>query len=148
MTSKVSSLPSTVQDTAALRYIAIVDDDTSVRRALARLIGAYSFNVQTYQSGRDFLDSLKTYAHSCLIVDLQMEDMTGLELMHRLACMGLRIPTIVVTARDEPGVQHRCEISGAVAFLLKPVTRDLLLKAIKAAMSATDCADAQSKASG
>ena len=57
--------------------------------------------------------------------------------------MGLRIPTIVVTARDEPGIPHAGEIADALAFLVKPVMRDPLLKAIKAAMGAPDCADAQ-----
>jgi FixJ family two-component response regulator len=148
MTAAVSSLlrpvpADRVQDTASLGYVAVVDDDASVRRALARLIGAYSFHVQTYQSGCEFLASLNMGVPACLIVDLQMEDMTGLELLHRLAGRRLRIPAIVVTARNEPGMQRGCEISGAVAFLLKPVMRDPLLKAIKAAMSAPDCVDAQ-----
>jgi FixJ family two-component response regulator len=123
-----------VQDTDATGYVAIVDDDSSVRRAQARLLGACSFCVQTYQSGREFLDSLNSSVPACLIVDLQMADMTGLELLQHLAGMGLRIPSIVVTARDESDIRHRCELSGAVAFLLKPVMKDPLLKAIKAAI--------------
>jgi FixJ family two-component response regulator len=120
-----------------------VDDDESVRRALARLIGAFSFRVTTYQSGREFLDSLKIGVPACLIVDLQMEDITGLELLHRLAFMGLRIPAIVVTARDEPGIQHAWGIPDAPTFLVKPVMRDPLLRAINAAMSGRDGTDAQ-----
>jgi FixJ family two-component response regulator len=118
--------------------IAIVDDDEPVRRAMARLLGAYSFHVQTYPSGRAFLDSLKSGVPACLIVDLQMNDVTGLELLHHLAGTGLRIPTIVATADDEPGIRHRCKLAGAVAFLVKPVMSDPLLKAIKAAMATSN----------
>jgi len=71
---------------------------------------------------------------ACLIVDLRMNDMTGLELLHHLAATDLRIPTIVVTADDERGMRHRCKLAGAVAFLVKPVMSDPLLKAIRAAV--------------
>jgi FixJ family two-component response regulator len=128
----------------AMTTIAIVDDHESVRRAMARLVGAYSsFQVQTYASGREFLDSLKISVPNCLIVDLRMKDMTGLELLHSLAGMGLRIPTIVATADDEPGMRHRCKLAGAVAFLVKPVMSDPLLDAIKTAMSAPERGDAR-----
>ena len=125
------------------RNIAIVDDDESVRRAMARLIGVHSFQVQTYASGHEFLDSLKISVPNCLIVDLTMNDMTGLELLHSLAGMGLRIPTIVVTAVDEPGMRHRCKLAGAIAFLVKPVMGDPLLDAIKTAMSVPERGDAR-----
>lgn len=116
-------------------HIAIVDDDASVGRALARLIKAHAYPVQVYRSAREFLDTLKTSRPACLIVDLQMEEMTGLQLVHHLAAIGLRIPAIFVTARDEPGMQHSCEASGAIAFLLKPVMSEPLLEAINAALS-------------
>jgi len=132
------------QDPAPPRYIAIVDDDEGVRRAYARLIGAYSFHVQAYGSGTEFLVSVGTRVPACVIVDLQMQDMTGLELLHRLADMGLRIPGIVVTARDEPGVQKRCELCGATDLLVKPVRGDDLLRAIAHAISAPGCSDVQS----
>jgi len=123
------------QHQPAAGYIAIVDDDVPVGRALARLIKVHSYSVVVYQSAREFLDSLKTHTPACLIVDLQMEEMTGLQLIHHLADMGLRIPTIFVTARDEPGMQHSCEASGAIAFLLKPVMSEPLLAAINAALT-------------
>jgi FixJ family two-component response regulator len=145
MTSTVTSLPHTVPPDGE-QFVAIVDDDQAVRRALARLVEAHSYNVQTCQSGREFLDSLKVGVPACLIVDLQMNGMTGLELMHHLSDTGLRIPTIVATADDEPGMRHRCKLAGAVGFLVKPVMSDPLLEAIKAAMSAPDRADAQSGA--
>ena len=124
-----------VQDKPIAGHIAIIDDDAPVGRALARLIKAHSHSVQVYRSAREFLDTLKTSMPDCLIVDLQMEEMTGLQLVHQLADMGLRIPTIFVTARDEPGMQHSCEASGAVAFLLKPVMSEALLRAINIALT-------------
>lgn len=116
------------------KTIAILDDDASVRKALARLIAIFSYRVHAYGSAREFLESLKTSVPDCLILDLQMDDMTGLELQHRLSGCGTRIPTIVLTAQDEPGTWDRCADAGAVAFLVKPIEKDELLKAIEAAI--------------
>jgi FixJ family two-component response regulator len=114
--------------------IAIIDDDVPVGRALARLVRANAYCVQVYSSAPEFLNSLKESAPDCLIVDLQMEEMTGLQLVHHLADLGMRIPAIFVTARDEPGMQQACEASGAIAFLLKPVMSEPLFDAISAAL--------------
>lgn len=119
--------------TESKTYIAIVDDDASVRKALARLVSVFSYHVRAFASVREFLDSLKRDVPACLIVDLQMEETTGLELQQHLQNTGSRIPTIVLTAHDEPGVQDRCIDAGAFAFLVKPVARDQLIEAIKGA---------------
>ena len=116
-------------------YVAVVDDDASVRKALGRLISVFSYRVHTYPSVREFLRSLEAEVPACLIADLQMEEMTGLELQHHLQSTGARIPTIILTAHDEPGLQDRCRYAGAVALLLKPVNKDQLLEAIEAATS-------------
>jgi FixJ family two-component response regulator len=105
MTAKVTMLPLTApanreQDAFRVQSIAIVDDDESVRRAFARLLRAYSFQAESYGSGADFLSSLSTRVPDCLIVDVHMDDMTGFELLLRLSYRGLRIPAVVVTARD------------------------------------------------
>jgi FixJ family two-component response regulator len=113
--------------------IAILDDDASVRKALARLISVCSYTVQTYGSAREFIDSLNTSVPDCLILDLQMEDVTGLELLNYLNCRGTPIPTVVLTAQDEPGTHERCADAGAVAFLIKPIGKEQLLKSIEAA---------------
>ncbi|MGH9147890.1 MAG: response regulator transcription factor, partial [Vicinamibacterales bacterium] len=88
--------------------IAILDDDASVRKALARLIAAYSYRVETYSSAREFIESLNRGVPDCLILDLQMQDITGLELQHYLNRRGTPIPTIVLTAQDEAGTHERC----------------------------------------
>ena len=114
-------------------YVAIVDDDASVRKALGRLVTVFSYRVRTFASVREFLESLKADVPSCLIADLQMEETTGLELQQHLQNTGSRIPTIVLTAHDEPGMQDRCADAGAIAFLVKPVAKDQLLEAIETA---------------
>jgi FixJ family two-component response regulator len=116
-------------------HVAIVEDDESLRRAIARLLAAYSFEVRPYASAREFLASLEHSAPACLILDLQMNDMTGQELLHHLGGTKLRFPTIIATAHDEPGTRHRCKLAGAFAVLFKPLNLDELLQAIEAALS-------------
>jgi FixJ family two-component response regulator len=117
----------------ASSWIAIVDDDASVLKALARLLRSRALQARTYTSAREFLSSLHEGLPECLIVDLQMPDMTGLELQGDLTRSGLRIPTIVITAHNEAGARERCESAGAMAFLLKPLQETALLAAIGAA---------------
>lgn len=118
-------------------YVAIVDDDDSVRRATARLISAHSFPVRCYASAHEFLES-QDGVPACLIVDLRMSGMTGLELLHSLNGTGSMFPVIVMTADDAPGLRHRCELAGASSFLNKPVPAEMLLNAINAATTARD----------
>jgi FixJ family two-component response regulator len=121
----------------ALPRIAIVDDDPSVLKALARLLRARAFEVSTYTSAREFLGALHEGLPECLIVDLQMPDMTGLELQRHLTRSGLRIPTIVITAHNEAGARERCESAGVAAFLSKPLQDTSLLAAIERATGRT-----------
>jgi FixJ family two-component response regulator len=114
-------------------WIAIVDDDPAVLKALARLLRARALEARTYASAREFLKVLHEDLPECLIVDLQMPDMTGLELQRHLSRSGLRIPTIVITAHNEAGARERCESAGAVAFLAKPLQDTSLLAAIRTA---------------
>jgi FixJ family two-component response regulator len=115
------------------QVIAIVDDDPSVLRALKRLLNAHSYRAETYESARQFLSSLAGGLPQCLIVDLQMPEMTGLELQKHLTQNGIRIPTIIITAHDEAGARERCESAGAIAFLPKPLRDTALIAAIDAA---------------
>jgi len=78
--------------------IAVVDDDLPVRKALVRLLGARCFKAVTYGSAQEFINSLARGVPECLIVDLQMPEMTGLELQHHLDRVGVHIPTVVITA--------------------------------------------------
>jgi len=122
-----------------LPRIAIVDDDASVRKALSLLLNASSFETDAYKSAADFLRSLSGDAlPNCLIVDLQMPDMSGLELQHHLVRGGINIPTIAITAHNEFGARERCQSAGAKAFLLKPISEEILIAAIKAAIAAAE----------
>jgi len=115
------------------RSIAIVDDDPSVLKALARLLGTRSFATKTYLSAPQFLASLPEGLPDCLIADLQMPEMTGLELQLDLARRGVQIPIIIITAHDEAGMRARCKSAGAIAYLAKPVSDTSLFAAIDSA---------------
>jgi FixJ family two-component response regulator len=116
-------------------FVAIVDDDSAVRKALARLLCASAIEARTFSSGREFLDSLPSGTPDCLIVDLQMPEMTGLELQLELARTGARLPTIVITAHNDVGLRERCLAAGAAAYLLKPLDEGILITTIGATVS-------------
>jgi FixJ family two-component response regulator len=113
-------------------HIAIVDDDASVLTALSRLLGTCSYRTATYQSAGAFLESLQHTTPQCLVVDMQMPEVTGLDLLHHLTRHGIRIPTVVITGHDEAGNRARCEAVGTRAYLLKPLQGDVLIAAIDA----------------
>ncbi len=111
-----------------------MDDDPSVLKALMRLLHARAFRARTFGSARDFLATLPGGAPECLIVDLQMPEMTGLELQGELHRLGARIPTIVITAHNEKGLRERCLAAGAAAYLIKPLDAGVLLASIDSAV--------------
>jgi FixJ family two-component response regulator len=116
-------------------FVAIVDDDSAVRKALARLLAASEISSRSYASGREFLDSLRLGAPECLIVDLHMPEMTGLELQGELFRAGTHIPTIVITAHNEAGLRERCMAAGALAYLVKPLDSAKLIDSINSAVA-------------
>jgi FixJ family two-component response regulator len=111
-------------------WIAIVDDDPSVLKALARFLTLRAIEVRTYESARDFLASLPDELPECLIVDLQMPEMSGLELQRHLNRAAIWIPTIVITADRDAEMREQCEAAGAETYLLKPIQDTSLLAAI------------------
>lgn len=115
--------------------IAIVDDDATLRGSLARLLEACSYRVRTYELAKEFLNSNRAQMSSCLILDLQMEGMTGAVLQHYLAVTGAKIPVIILTGNDAPGIRESCQEAGAAAFLVKPFKPDQLLMTVAAALS-------------
>lgn len=119
--------------TQASCWIAIVDDDPSVLGALARLLRTRGLEARTFLSAHDFLLALSDGLPECLIVDLQMPEMDGLQLQRRLTLSGVRIPTIVITAHTEVEARELCASAGAVAFLAKPLQDVSLLAAIDSA---------------
>lgn len=111
-------------------FVAIVDDDASVCRALNRLVRSARMDAETFSSAGEFLDAGESHEPDCLILDVQMPGMTGLELGAQLAARNSRIPVIFITAHDAPAAREAAAASGAVAYLTKPVDDQLLLDAI------------------
>jgi FixJ family two-component response regulator len=112
-----------------LPYVAIVDDDASVRTALSRLLDASAFKPQAYPSAGEFLQSLADTRPECLILDLQMPEMSGFELHCALLRAGLNIPTIVITANHDQCRRERVRATVA-EYLLKPLDQATLISAI------------------
>ena len=111
--------------------IAVVDDEEGVRKALRRLLLATNMDGRTFETGEAFLDSLATVTPDCVVLDLQMPGLTGLDVLERLAASGAQLPTVVITAYDEPGSRERCLASGALAYLRKPLDEHILLDTIE-----------------
>ena len=114
--------------------IAVVDDEASVRLALTRVLRACRFEVASFASGQEFLDSLSMRPPDCVVLDFQMPGLTGGDVQRRLVLAQIRLPIIVVTAHEQPAVRERCLADGAVAYLSKPLRRETLLSTINAAL--------------
>ena len=114
--------------------IAVVDDEESVRLALARMLRASSFDVSIYRSGEDFLDSLKTVVPDCAVLDFQMPGLTGRDVQRAISVAKLSLPIIIVTAHDQPSLREKVLADGAVAYFTKPLRRDTLIAALQQAL--------------
>ncbi len=117
-------------DLAEIPLISIVDDDESVREALKNLIESVGFRTEVFSSGEDFLNSDHFGDTDCLIVDVRMPGMSGLELQERLNAVHSLIPLIFISAHADEEARARALQAGAVDFLQKPFSEDPLLKAI------------------
>ena len=114
--------------------IAVVDDESSVCRAFERLLQSAGFDVVTFPSGIDFLESLKTRQPDCLVLDLHMSPISGFEVQSRLRQSGLQIPVVIITGHDTEESQQRVLDAGAAAYLRKPVDDQVLLDTVTAAI--------------
>ena len=116
--------------------ISVVDDDHSVRESLARLIRSVGFGVQVFASAEEFLSRGPGREPDCLILDIRMPGMNGLELQRELSASNSDLPVIFITAHgSDEQVRTRALGAGAVAYLLKPLREEEVLKAIDAALS-------------
>ena len=120
--------------TASPSLVAVVDDESSVCRALSRLLRSAGFKVVTFTNGIDFLGSLKARQPDCLVLDLDMSPMSGFEVQSRLRQAGSRIPVVIITGHDTAESQQRVLDAGAAAYLRKPVDDQVLLDAVTAAI--------------
>jgi FixJ family two-component response regulator len=114
--------------------VAIVDDEEPIRKALRRLLRASGIDTQSYASGQEFLDAAPTQRPDCLVLDLHMPGMSGLQLLNTMRSARQNVPTVIITAHDEPETREQCLAAGACAYLRKPLEDRLLLNAISAAI--------------
>lgn len=117
-------------------YVAVIDDDESICRALCRLLQSAGLSPIAYRSAEDFLDDRMRVPFDCLVVDVQLEGMSGVELNRRLAACQIRTPVIYITAHDDPKVREDALSTGAVAFFSKTDPGAEIIAAIRAAVSA------------
>ncbi|BCH28423.1 response regulator [Mesorhizobium sp. L-8-10] len=118
--------------------VAIVDDDDSVRRALRRLVTSLSHQSRTFASGEEFLDALYEATPDCVLLDLNMPGLKGLDVLHRLRNEGRQVPAIIMTGFDQHGMRERCLEAGAAAYLVKPLGRAAVASAIEEATAASE----------
>lgn len=114
--------------------VAIVDDDQSLRRSLTNLLGSVGFRVAAFASAEEFLTSASGETIGCLVLDLRLDGMSGLDLLRHLADTGSRIPVVILTAHGDEHARQRALQAGALAFLRKPVHGDVLLDAVRGAL--------------
>lgn len=112
-------------------YVAVVDDEESARRSFARLLRAAGFQPITYDSAESFLMDKNRPKFACLVLDIQLGAMSGVELAGRLASDGVRTPTIFVTARDDPETRREVEAMGCSAYFRKTDSGAEVLQAIR-----------------
>jgi FixJ family two-component response regulator len=112
-----------------------VEDDPEVREAIEGLLVALGFAAEVFSSAEEFIQSSRLSETSCLITDVQLRGMSGIELQHRLAALGHRIPTIVITAFPDERIRTQALNAGAVCVLYKPINMDELVDCIDSALN-------------
>jgi FixJ family two-component response regulator len=115
--------------------VSIVDDDASLRRSVRNLLSSVGFRVQAFASAEEFLASPERVNTGCLVLDLRMAGMNGLDLLKHLSATGSRIPVVILTAHGDDETRRRALQAGAVAFLGKPFRGDALLDAVRSALN-------------
>jgi FixJ family two-component response regulator len=120
----------------AVHLISVVDDDESVREALSGLLRSLGFAVSAFASAEEFLASDQLASVDCLILDVRMPGMGGIELQRQLVAGHYEIPVIFITAHEEDGMRARSLRDGVGAVLIKPFSEEAILSAIHSALTA------------
>jgi FixJ family two-component response regulator len=118
------------------RVIAVVDDDEGFRSALQRFLRIFAFQVEAFASGEEFLRSNRLDAVGCVILDVAMPEMSGLEVQQQVASRGLQIPVVFVTAHWDDELGRHAAARGARAILRKPVDHEELVRLVREALAA------------
>jgi FixJ family two-component response regulator len=114
--------------------ISIIDDDESMRRAVVALIRSSGYDARGFESAEEFLASGAVQSFACIITDIQMPGMSGIELKQHLAASQCSVPVIMITARPDPGLEQKANASGAACFLRKPFEADALIRCVESAL--------------
>ena len=117
------------------RLVSIVDDDESLRRSVKNLLTSVGFRVETFASAEAFLQSAHRTDTRCVVLDLRMPGMSGLDLLVHLGAAGPPIPVVILTAHSDDEARRRTLQAGAVAFLGKPFHGEALLGAVRRALA-------------
>ena len=120
---------------SATPLISIVDDDDSLRNSLNNLIRSVGFRAQGFSSAEAFLNSNQLHDTACLILDVRMPGMSGLDLQRQMVANNSRIPIVFITSHGDDNARARALEAGAVDFLYKPFREEALLKAIDSALN-------------
>ena len=115
--------------------ISVVDDDHSIVKSLARLLRLSGYAVETFGSAQEFLSGLISSLPRCLVLDVHMPEMSGLELQDRLATQESCVPIVFMTAHDTPQTRERIHRAGSFGLLLKPFANEALLRSVREALS-------------
>jgi FixJ family two-component response regulator len=118
------------QETTQALLVYIVDDDESVRTALSRLMRSAGIESRTYESSEHFLEEIHNEGYACILMDMTMPRMNGMELIARLKEKGIKIPVIALSARDDDEIRQKAKDLDVRFFLRKPVDDQALLDAI------------------
>lgn len=116
----------------------VIDDDEAVRRSLDFLLRSAQFDTRTYETARAFLDGLPESQPGCVVTDVKMPEMSGVELLHHMRQKDLRMPVIIITGHADVPMAVDAMKSGAVEFLEKPFDDDVLLSAVRSALASAE----------
>ena len=119
---------------STLSVISVIDDDASVRAATNNLLRSHGYTVHTFASAEEFLRSAQVNGTSCVIADVQMPVLSGLDLLALMRTQGHRVPFIFITAFPDESVRERALKAGAIAFLAKPFAAPTLIKCLDSAL--------------
>ena len=116
------------------KTVAVVDDDPEMRASLATLLGAVGYRAETYDSAETFLICASTCKACCLVIDINLGDITGVELAHQLCADGRKWPIIFMSGLTDAAIRNQASAVDPIAFLQKPFRADDLIDAIKKAI--------------
>jgi FixJ family two-component response regulator len=122
--------------TERAKVVVVIDDEEAVRRGLQRLLRSAGLSIASFASAEEFLNSGPLDGVGCVVADIRMPGMSGLDLQSKLNADGIAIPIIFITAHGDEKMRIRAMRAGAVAFLAKPFDREVLLDRVRAALEA------------